>query len=169
MEPDHVDEVLAQWKRERPGVDVSAMAIIGRLSRLDKAIDRQLDEVFAEHGLELWEFDVLATLLRTGSPHQLTPGELLDAMMITSGAMTNRLDRLENRGFVERAKSPADGRQVLVTLTDAGLATVDAALVEHAANELRLVRALNKTQRKQLVELLRILQQDINEQHAEEG
>jgi len=111
MEPDHVDDVLAQWKRERPGVDVSAMAIIGRLSRLDKAIDRQLDDVFAEHGLELWEFDVLATLLRTGSPHQLTPGELLDAMMITSGAMTNRLDRLEKRGFVERAKSPADGHK----------------------------------------------------------
>jgi DNA-binding MarR family transcriptional regulator len=156
-----VDEVLAQWKRARPDVDVSAMAIVGRLSRLDKAIGRRLDAVFAKHDLESWEFDVLATLLRTGGPHQLTPGQLLDSVMITSGAMTNRLDRLEKRGFVERVKSPDDGRQVLVTLTDAGLATVDAALVDHAANELRLIGALDESQRRHLVELLRILDQGV--------
>jgi DNA-binding MarR family transcriptional regulator len=159
--PDHVDEVLAQWKRERPDVDVSAMAIIGRLSRLDKAIGRRLDTVFSEHDLESWEFDVLATLLRTGAPHQLTPGQLLDAVMITSGAMTNRLDRLEKRGFVERVKSPDDGRQVLVTLTDVGLATVDAALIDHAANELQLIGILDKSQHRHLVELLRIMDQGL--------
>jgi len=137
------------------------MAIVGRLGRLEKAVRRRLDAVFAEHDLESWEFDVLATLLRTGSPHQLTPGQLLDSMMITSGAMTNRLDRLEERGLVERLKNPDDGRQVLVTLTDAGLATVDAALVDHAANELRLIEALNKSQRRHLVELLRILDQSV--------
>ena len=91
VQPDHVDEVLAQWQRERPDIDVSAMAIIGRLSRLDKLIGRRLAEVFAEHDLELWEFDVLATLLRTGAPHQLTPGLLLDAMMIRSEEHTSEL------------------------------------------------------------------------------
>lgn len=169
MQPDHVDEVLAQWQRERPDVDVSAMAIIGRLGRLDKVIGDQLADVFAEHDLETWEFDVLATLLRTGAPHQLTPGRLLDAMMITSGAMTNRLDRLERRGFVHRLESPTDGRKVLVTLTDAGLAKVDAALVDHAANELRITGVLDESQRDTLVEMLRILHEGLVEPPAAEG
>lgn len=155
--PDHVDDVLRQWNRERPDVDVSAMSIIGRLARLDQMIRPHLNVVFAQHDLESWEFDVLATLLRTGAPHQLTPGALLDSMMITSGTMTNRIDRLERRGFVERSRSKTDGRQVLVTLTDLGRTTVDAALVDHAANELRLVQALEPGQREQLVELLRAL------------
>lgn len=157
MEPDHVDEVLDQWGRERPDVDVSAMAIIGRLGRLNVAIRRRLDEVFAEHDLESWEFDVLATLLRSGAPHRLTPGQLIDAMMITSGAMTNRIDRLETRGLVERVKNPDDGRQVLVTLTNDGFTKVDAALIDHAGNELRIISGLEEHQRAELIELLRIL------------
>lgn len=156
-EPDHVDEILEQWNRERPNIDVSAMAIIGRLTRLEKLIRPRLNEEFARHDLESWEFDVLATLVRNGEPHQLTPGELLKSMMITSGAMTNRLDRLESRGFVKRIKSPTDGRQVLVTLTSKGLEKADLALAGHAANELALVAKLEPTQRSQLVELLRIL------------
>lgn len=155
--PDHVDEIVAQWNRERPAVDVSGVAIIGRLSRLEKEIRPRLSAVFAQHDLESWEFDVLATLLRNGPPHQLTPGQLLDSMMITSGAMTNRIQRLEERGFVERVRSPTDGRQVLVTLTAAGLAKVDAALIDHAANERRIVSALSPRQREQLVRLLRAL------------
>lgn len=157
MEPDHVDAIVAQWNRERPDIDVSGMEVIGRLTRLVGVIRPRLDEVFAEHDLESWEFDMLATLVRTGPPHQLTPGQLLDAMMVTSGAMTNRIDRLEKRGFVRRSKSPNDGRQVLVTLTTSGANKLDAALADHAANELEILRALDDTERADLVGLLRVL------------
>lgn len=163
MAADHIDAILEQWGRERPDVDVSGMAIIGRLSRLEQTIRPRLDEVFAAHDLESWEFDVLATLRRSGEPHQLTPGALLASMMITSGAMTNRLKRLEDRGLVTRSPSPDDGRQVLVTLTEAGLATVDAALVDHAANEARIVEGLSERQRAQLIKLLRLLQESASE------
>lgn len=154
---DHVDEIVEQWTRERPDLDVSGMAIIGRITRLEKLIRPQLNGVFAEHDLESWEFDVLATLLRTGAPHQLTPGQLLDSMMITSGAMTNRIDRLEQSGLVKRTKSATDGRQVLVKLTKKGLRVVDSALIDHAANERAIVDALTPNQQDQLVELLRCL------------
>lgn len=161
---DHVDEIVEQWARERPEVDVSAMAVIGRINRLEKVIRPRLDAVFAQHDLESWEFDVLATLLRNGEPHQLTPGQLLESMMVTSGAMTNRIDRLEQRGLVERAKSPSDGRQVLVALTREGLKKVDAALVDHAANERAIVDALTSEQCDQLVDLLRRLVHGVAEQ-----
>lgn len=154
---DPVDAIIAQWASERPDVDVSGMAIIGRLGRLDRAIRPLLDQVFAEHDLEGWEFDVLATLRRNGEPHQLTPGQLLDSMMITSGAMTNRIDRLASRGLVERVKGAEDRRQVLVTLTDEGRRVVDAALVDHAANERRILGGLPAEQQAELVTLLRRL------------
>ena len=154
---DRVDAIVAQWRRERPDVDVSGMTIIGRLTRLEKVIRPLLNAAFAEHDLESWEFDVLATLVRTGAPHQLTPGQLLESMMITSGAMTNRIDRLERRGFVQRTKSPSDGRQVLVTLTTKGRKKLDAALIDHAANELVIIDPLTIEQRDQLADLLRIL------------
>lgn len=157
MESDRVDEIVAQWHRERPGLDVSGMEVIGRLSRLDRAIRPLLEKVFAQHDLESWEFDVLATLLRHGAPHQLTPGQLMDSVMITSGAMTNRIDRLEQRGLVAREKNPDDRRQVLVTLTGTGRKKVGAALVDHAANEARIVSALDSTQRSQFIEALRVL------------
>lgn len=158
---DDVDKIVAQWNRERPQINVSGMAIIGRLTRLEKSIRPRLNAVFAEHDLEAWEFDVLATLLRTGQPHQLTPGELLESMMITSGTMTNRIDRLERRGFVKRSTSKTDGRKVLVTLTKAGLKKVDAALVDHAANEATIISALDPSQRNHLVELLRLLSRSV--------
>ena len=161
VEPDHVDTIVAQWNRERPAIDVSGMSVIGRLGRVNTMVRSRLDEVFARHDLESWEFDVLATLLRNGAPHQLTPGQLLDSMMITSGAMTNRIDRLEARGFVERVKDPDDGRQVLVTLTAEGTAKVDAALVDHAANELALLAALDADQRHELIALFRLLENDL--------
>ncbi len=164
MDNDHVDEILAQWNRERPDVDVSGMAIIGRIARLHQVVRPRLNAVFAKHGLESFEFDVLATLLRNGPPHQLTPGELLESMMITSGAMTNRITRLEERGFVKRRKSSTDGRQVLVTLTAKGRRKVDAALVDHAANELAIVDALDQRQREQLVDLLRALHHTVVDQ-----
>lgn len=156
-EQDSVDVIVDQWRSERPDVDVSGMAIIGRLGRLERLIRPRLDEVFAEHDLESWEFDVLATLLRSGEPHRLTPGELLESMMITSGAMTNRIDRLEHRGFVKRAKSPSDGRQVLVSLTAKGRKKVDAALIDHAANENAILSGLSSNQQRELIDLLRVL------------
>ena len=161
VKPDHVDTIVAQWNRERPSIDVSGMAVIGRLGRVNTLIRSRLDEVFAGHDLESWEFDVLATLVRSGAPHQLTPGQLLDSMMITSGAMTNRIDRLETRGFVQRVKNPDDGRQVLVTLTAEGIAKVDAALVDHAANELDRLAELDVEQRHQIVELFRLLEDSV--------
>lgn len=163
---DHVDVVIDQWARERPDVDVSAMAIIGRLSRLDAAIRARLDVVFDAHGLESWEFDVLATLRRNGEPHQLTPGQLLDSMMITSGTMTNRINRLERRGYVRRSPDPEDGRQVLVALTQEGLDVVDVALVDHAENGRSIVSGLDAKQRSQLVELLRQLGLSIGSEAA---
>lgn len=154
---DQVDAILDQWARQRPDVDVSGMAAIGRLTRVHAAVRRRLGEVFAQHDLESWEFDVLATLLRTGAPHRLTPGELLESTMVTSGAMTNRIDRLERRGYVRRLPDPDDGRRVLVCLTDAGTAVVDAALVDHATNERDILSCFDDQQERTFVELLRVL------------
>jgi DNA-binding MarR family transcriptional regulator len=154
---DHVHGVVEQWNRVRPDVDVSGMAVIGRITRLEKLIRPRLDVVFAQHNLQIWEFDVLATLVRDGAPHQLTPGALLESMMITSGAMTNRIDRLEERGLVKRIANPDDGRQVLVALTKKGQKTLDAALVDHAANELDILAGLDEHQKRQLEDLLRVL------------
>lgn len=155
---DHVDLVVSMWSRERPDLDVSGMAVIGRIGRLERVIRPQLNEVFASHGLESWEFDVLATLRRSGEPFQLTAGALLDLMMITSGTMTNRIDRLEQRGFITRDKDPGDKRVVLVTLTDEGLAKIEAAVVDHVDNESRIVSVLSKPQQTELIKLLRLLE-----------
>ncbi|MGA9277353.1 MarR family winged helix-turn-helix transcriptional regulator [Ilumatobacter sp.] len=158
MPLDRVDEIVEQWKVQRPDLDTSGMAIIGRLARLERQIRPLLDDVFERHDLESWEFDVLATLLRSGDPHQLTPGRLLESTMVTSGAMTNRLDRLERRGLVRRSKSPDDGRQVLVTLTEPGRTVVDRAVTDHAENERRIVGAMSADERRELTALLRRLQ-----------
>jgi DNA-binding MarR family transcriptional regulator len=157
VEPDQVDTILEQWRRERPDVDVSAMAIIGRISRLERMIRPHLDRIFHQHQLESWEFDLLATLRRSGDPYRLTAGQLLDSMMITSGAVTNRIDRLEQRGLIGREKDPADGRRVLVALTEDGLRKIDAALPDHAANETALLQALSPKDRATLAQLLRSL------------
>ncbi len=161
--PDRVDDIIEQWNTERPDLDVSGMAIIGRIGRLEKLIRPRLGEVFAAHGLESWEFDVLATLFRSGAPHQLTPGALLESTMITSGAMTNRIDRLEQRGLVERIKNPEDRRQVFVTLTAAGRKKVNAALEDHVGNETEILSGLDAKQQHQLVELLRVLHRSLDQ------
>ena len=157
MERDRVDEIIDQWHRERPDVDVSGMAIVGRISRLERLIRPLLSQVFAIHDLESWEFDVLATLRRSGPPFQLTAGQLLDSMMIASGTMTNRIDRLEERALLCRIKDSSDGRVVLVTLTEDGRHKIDAALVDHAANELRIVNTLDQADRTVLIDVLRRL------------
>ncbi len=164
--PDSVDLIEAQWRRERPDVDVWPMAVIGRISRIERAVRPLLERVFARHGLEAWEFDVLATLRRAGAPHALTPGELLDTMMVASATMTHRIDRLEERGLVERARSAEDGRRVIVALTASGLATIDGALDDHVANEAALLGALDDRQRDTLVDLLRILHRSLVDDEA---
>jgi len=126
---DHVDRVLAQWHAERPDLDVSPMAVIGRLARLSALVDAELRRTFARHGLDRATFDVLATLRRSGPPYRLTPTELMRSAMVTSGAITQRLDKMEARGLVERTPNEADGRGVRVQLTEAGGEVIDRALL----------------------------------------
>lgn len=163
VDRDHVDHIVEQWAAERPDVDASPIRIIGRISRLSRAIDRQLATVFERHGLEAWEYDLLAALRRSGPPYELTAGELLDALMITSGAVTNRIDRLEQRGFVRRRKDPTDKRFVRVRLTAAGRRAMDKALPDHLANEAAIVAPLSPTERRQLERLLKKLQRNLGD------
>lgn len=154
---DAVDRILEQWGAVRPDLDPSPIAVVGRLSRLSALVDRRLAENFGRHGLEPWMYDVLATLRRSGAPYELTAGELLAQSMVTTGAITNRIDRLEARGLVERAPVAADRRKVIVRLTAAGLALVDEVVVGHLANERDILDALSPKQRADLARLLRTL------------
>lgn len=144
---DAVDVILGQWAKERPDLDVSAMGIIGRLGRCAALLRRQLDATFADFGLTSWEFDVLATLRRSGAPYSLAPTALFSALMVTSATMTHRLQRLESSGLVVRQANPGDARSVLVQLTPAGLERIDRAVEAHVANESRLVEMLTRAER----------------------
>jgi DNA-binding MarR family transcriptional regulator len=157
QERDAVDLILEQWAVERPDVDVSAIAVIGRISRLERLLAADLARVFAIHGLEAWEYDVLATLRRSGQPYELTVGEMLSSMMLASGTISHRIDRLESRGLVERRTDECDRRVVRVRLTREGRALVDRAIVDHAGNETRLLSGLTSRERDQLQALLRRL------------
>jgi DNA-binding MarR family transcriptional regulator len=154
---DAVDEILALWRRERPDLEPGlwAMGLVGRVQRLNRLIERELKAYFARYGMELWEMDVLFTLRRAGPPHTLTPGELLKAVMVTSGAMTNRIDRLAAKGLVERQPGPGDRRSVGVRLTERAMELVDRVLTDHLANEATLFAALSEAERGELAELLR--------------
>lgn len=163
MKPDHVDHVVDQWARERPDLDASPIRIIGRISRMSRAIDHRLKTVFNAHGLEAWEYDLLAALRRSGPPYELTAGEILTALMITSGAVTNRIDRLEQRGLVRRRKAPEDKRVVRVQLTAAGRALMDQALPDHLDNEASILAPLTPTETRQLERLLRKVQAALGE------
>ncbi|MFF4234377.1 MarR family winged helix-turn-helix transcriptional regulator [Actinomadura geliboluensis] len=160
---DAVDAILAQWGRERPDVDVSPMGVIGRISRAQLLLGRELKRFFAERGLESWEFDVLATLRRHGVPYELTAGELLTAAMVTSGAITNRIDRMEAKGLVERVRDTGDRRSVRIRLTPRGLETVEELVAEHAANEDRLLAALDPAERERLAGALRTLLESLGD------
>src|ERR671915_793928 len=124
---DAVDLILAQWQRERPDLDRSPMAVIGRISRIASLVQRELERVFAEYGLAEGDFDVLATLRRSGAPYRLPAGELSRSTMVTTGGMTKRLDRLEARGLVRREADPRDRRGKKIALTDEGRPPIDAA------------------------------------------
>ncbi|MFC6354993.1 MarR family winged helix-turn-helix transcriptional regulator [Luethyella okanaganae] len=136
---DRVAQIMAEWARERPDLDVAPQGVIGRLHRLANHLREDLDAVYRRFDLSEGEFDVLATLRRAGAPFERTPGELTASTMVTTGAMTKRLDRLERRGLVTRRRSEADGRGRVIALTSSGRGLIDEAFTAHIANEHRLV------------------------------
>ena len=154
---DEVDDLVAAWRAQRPDLDVEPMQVLSRISRLARHLDIARRGAFAEHELESWEFDVLSALRRQGPPFQLTPGALLRATLVTSGTMTNRIDRLATAGLVRREPDPRDKRGVLVTLTAQGQARVDAALAGLLDRERMLLAELDEGERQHLADLMRIL------------
>ncbi|MGW3073139.1 MarR family winged helix-turn-helix transcriptional regulator [Kitasatospora sp. NPDC001132] len=154
---DTVDDIVEQWARARPDLDAGPMALIGRLRRLNVRVDNALREYFSACGLDSSEFDVLATLRRSGEPYELNARALLKSAMVTSGAITNRVDRLSAKGLVERNPCPSDRRAVLVRLTPAGKELIDGALAGHVDNEERILSALDAEERTRLDALLRKL------------
>lgn len=156
-ERDAVDLIADQWQRERPEINTTAMALIGRHNRFHAHVEAGLREYFAAYGLDVSEFDVLATLRRAGEPYELNARALLKSAMVTSGAITNRVDKLSGKGLVERRPCPDDRRAVLIRLTPQGKELVDRILPGHVANEARLLAALDDDEQRQLGELLRKL------------
>jgi DNA-binding MarR family transcriptional regulator len=154
---DEVDELVARWRTERPDLDVEPLQVLSRVSRLARHLDRARTAAFASHGLQAWGFDVLSALRRQGPPYQLSPGALLRATLVTSGTMTNRVDRLAEAGLVSRHPDPQDKRGVLVALTARGRAVVDAALEDLLYRERELLTGLDRAQRRELAALLRTL------------
>ena len=151
---DHAQHVVDQWAAARPELDVTPVLVIGRLHRVALALTTELVKVYNAHGLGEGDFDVLATLRRTGEPHELTPTELMDQTMVTSGAVTKRLDRLEGAGLVERRVAGGDRRSRIVALTEKGRELIDRAAPEHFANEARLLEPLSASERATLARLL---------------
>jgi DNA-binding MarR family transcriptional regulator len=154
---DEVDDLVAAWQAERPDLDVQPMQVLSRISRLARHLDRERRSAFAAHDLESWEFDVLAALRRQGAPYELSPGALLRATLVTSGTMTNRIHRLEDKGLVRRRPDPQDKRGALVTLTAAGRSRVDATLADLLEAEQALLAGLPPSSRDTLAGLLRVL------------
>jgi DNA-binding MarR family transcriptional regulator len=157
-ERDGVDEILDQWRAERPDLDASPIGIIGRISRLARELEARLEVVYREHGLEPGWHDVLATLRRQGPPYRMRPSDFTGTLMLTSSGTTKRLDRLERAGLVARTPDPDDRRGVLITLTPAGVELIDEVTVAHLDNERDLLAALDEEEREQLAALLRKLQ-----------
>ncbi|RCK49350.1 MarR family winged helix-turn-helix transcriptional regulator [Thalassospira profundimaris] len=166
---DKIDRILAQWRRERPDLDVTQMGVIGRLGRLRNILMMELDRVFRQHDLNGASFDVLATLRRSGPPYALSPSQLIEWTMVTSGTMTNRLDKLEEAGLITRQRNPEDGRGFVVALTPLGFEMIDAAVTDHVANQHRLLEGLSSDEMGQLDGLLRkwlaaVSDKDVSEQ-----
>jgi DNA-binding MarR family transcriptional regulator len=154
---DRIDQIVAQWRRERPDLDMTALAVLGRLFRASQLADAALAAGLAGHDLPPGWFNLLAALRRAGPPYELNPTELMGTTMLSSGGMTKRLDRLAEAGLVQRRPDPADRRGTLVRLTRRGKATIDKAFETHVENEERLLEALSLEDRRTLDELLRRL------------
>ena len=153
-QPDAVDRIAEQWARERPGLDVGAILVVGRLHRAADLLDQRLRPVFAEAGLGNGDFDVLAALRRAGAPYRLTPTELAGTTMVTSGAVTKRVDRLVKQGLVERTVSETDGRGRVIALTEKGRQVQERLYPQHLANQENLIGVLDADERRQLGALL---------------
>jgi len=156
-EADEVDALVDAWHRERSDLDLAPVEVFSRISRLSRLLDRARREAFTAHDIEPWEFDVLAALRRAGKPYRLSPGQLLRETMVTSGTMTNRIDRLGERGLVERSPDPNDRRGVLVGLTAAGKRAVDGAFESLISKERDLLGELGTAERRDLAVLLKRL------------
>lgn len=154
-QPDHVDAIQEQWRRERPELDPGPQGVIGRLHRVARALTDELTSVYERYGLSEPEFDLLASLRRAGAPFALPAGELAAHTMVTTGGLTKRVDRLVERGLVEREEAGDDRRRRLVRLTDAGRTLIDEAFTAHLANEHRLVALLPPDEADQLAHTLR--------------
>lgn len=153
-ELDHVGRILEQWRRERPDLDPEPMGLIGRIHRIAHALQERIVPVLAEHGLREGEFDLLSALRRAGTPYELSPSQLAATTMVTSGAVTKRLDRLEERGLVTRRVDAEDGRARAVALTVEGRRLIDAAIGAHVANEESLIAHFSPMERTRLAHLL---------------
>ena len=161
LERDEVDRLIAAWKRERPDLDLSPLAVLSRITRIARHLDIARRDAFGD--LENWGFDVLAALRRAGEPHQLSPGQLMQETLVTSGTMTNRLDRLQELQLITREPDPNDGRGSLVTLTRAGMRAVDSAMEDLLENERELLQNLSVKEREVLADLLSKLVTEFDE------
>ncbi|MBN9606309.1 MAG: MarR family transcriptional regulator [Actinomycetales bacterium] len=163
---DEVDRIVDAWARERPDLDFAPLQVLSRVARLSRHLDRARRAAFAASGLEPWEFDVLAALRRAGHPAALSPKALLQQTLVSSGTMTNRIDRLVSSGLVVRATDPHDGRGVIVELTARGRERVDAAIGELLVGETALLERLSPAEQERLAGLLRKLSLDFDEPGA---
>ncbi len=154
---DNVDWRLSQWRTERPDINPAPMGVVGRIQRACRLLERELRDHFATHDLQLWEFDMLATLRRSGHPYQLTAGQLVESSMVTSGAITNRIDRLLAKELVTREVDPLNRRSVLITLTERGRELIDGIVVDHVDLEAKLLSQLSGRDQERLAGLLRQL------------
>ena len=154
---DEVDRLVEAWRRERSDLDVTPMEVLSRVTRLARHLDRARRQAFADQDLESWEFDVLSALRRSGEPYQLSPGRLLRETLVTSGTMTNRVDRMASRGLVARLPDPSDRRGVQVRLTSTGRLAVDAALDQLLMRERDLLQGLPQEEQRRLADMLRVL------------
>ncbi|SCB45688.1 MarR family winged helix-turn-helix transcriptional regulator [Rhizobium multihospitium] len=152
---DRIDKILEQWRRERPDLDTTAMGLFGRMRNLTLHLSREMEKTFGRFNLNSANFDMLATLRRSGEPYTLSPGDLMDTMMVSSGTMTNRIDQLEKAGLVARTQNPEDGRSFLISLTPKGFDLIDAAVTAHVETQRRLISTLSEGERKALDRLLR--------------
>ena len=156
-EPDRVEALVSQWAAERPDLDLETMALAARLLGVGRMIDGRIGALAAEHGMTVGEGDILLTLRRAGAPYRLLPTQLTDSLLVSSGTMTNRLDRLERRGLVERVPNPEDRRSVEIALTDSGRKLVDEVIGEHVAREQEMLAPLSAREREALTRILRKL------------
>lgn len=159
---DEVDRIVGAWLRERPDLDFSPLQVLSRVARLAKHLDRARRTAFTRSDLDSWEFDVLSALRRAGAPFRLSPKALLQQTLVSSGTMTNRIDRLVERGLVERRTDPHDGRGILVEMTGTGLVRVDAAITRLVDAETEILRSLSPADQRRLAGLLRKLSLDFD-------